>query len=146
MTAAKEAVDFSTLALLFGLMILVIFRMATVTRARALLFLAFVASLPPTILLLASGHFYTPWSWLPRIVAQFLAGALACAAVRRLRLTDRSRRAAGRSCRGSSSIRPPSRSSRWSAAYVTRGSRMLFPPPRAAARHRLSPPAWLYNG
>lgn len=81
--------------LLFGLMILVIFRMATVTRARALLFLAFVASLPPTILLLASGHFYTPWSWLPRIVAQFLAGALACAAVRRLRLTDRSRRAAG---------------------------------------------------
>lgn len=81
--------------LLFGLMILVIFRMATVTRARALLFLAFVASLPPTILLLASGHFYTPWSWLPRIVAQFLAGALACAAVRRLRLTDRNRRAAG---------------------------------------------------
>jgi peptidoglycan/LPS O-acetylase OafA/YrhL len=81
--------------LLFGLMILVIFRMATVTRARALLFLAFVASLPPTILLLASGHFYTPWSWLPRIVAQFLAGALACAAVRRLRPSDRSRRAAG---------------------------------------------------
>jgi peptidoglycan/LPS O-acetylase OafA/YrhL len=81
--------------LLFGLMILVIFRMATVTRARTLLLLAFIASLPPIILLLASGHFYTPWSWLPRIVAQFLAGALACAAVRRLRLTDRSRRIAG---------------------------------------------------
>lgn len=81
--------------LLFGLAILVIFRMATVTRARTLLLLAFLASLPPTILLLASGHFYTPWSWLPRIVAQFLAGALACAAVRRLRLTDHSRRIAG---------------------------------------------------
>lgn len=81
--------------LLFGLMILVIFRMATVTRARTLLMLAFVASLPPTVLLLASGHFYTPWSWLPRIGAQFLAGALACAAVRRLRLSDRSRRIAG---------------------------------------------------
>ena len=81
--------------LLFGLMILVIFRMATVTRARTLLLLAFIASLPPIILLLASGHFYTPWSWLPRIVAQFLAGALACAAVRRLRLTDRSQRIAG---------------------------------------------------
>ena len=81
--------------LLFGLMILVIFRMATVTRARTLLLLAFIASLPPIILLLASGHLYTPWSWLPRIVAQFLAGALACAAVRRLRLTDRSQRVAG---------------------------------------------------
>ena len=81
--------------LVFGLMILVIFRMATVTRARTLLLLAFIASLPPIILLLASGHFYTPWSWLPRIVAQFPAGALACAAVRRLRLTDRSRRIAG---------------------------------------------------
>ena len=81
--------------LVFGLMILVIFRMARVTRARTLLLLAFVASLPPIILLLASGHFYTPWSWLPRIVAQFLAGALACAAVRRLRLTDRSQRIAG---------------------------------------------------
>lgn len=81
--------------LVFGVAVLVIFRMATVTRARGLLLMAFVASLPPTILLLASGHFYTPWSWLPRIVAQFLAGALACAAVRRLRLTDRSRRLAG---------------------------------------------------
>jgi len=47
------------------------------------------------VLLLASGHFYTPWSWLPRIVTQFAAGALACAAVRRLRLTDRARRVAG---------------------------------------------------
>jgi peptidoglycan/LPS O-acetylase OafA/YrhL len=38
---------------------------------------------------------YTPWSWLPRIVAQFAAGALACAAVRRLRLGDTARRGAG---------------------------------------------------
>ncbi len=39
------------------------------------------------------GHrpFYTPWSWLPRIVMQFTAGALACAAVRKLRPTDRAR-------------------------------------------------------
>ena len=81
--------------LLFGALVVVIFRMARVTRARGLLMLAFVASLPPTILLLGSGVFYTPWSWLPRIVAQFLAGALACAAVRRLRLSDRSERMAG---------------------------------------------------
>lgn len=81
--------------LLFGLLALVIFRMKLATRARTLMFLAVAASLPPVVLLLASGHFYTPWSWLPRIVTQFAAGALACAAVRRLRLTDRGRHIAG---------------------------------------------------
>jgi peptidoglycan/LPS O-acetylase OafA/YrhL len=74
---------------------LVIFRMKLATRARTLMWLAIAASLPPVVLLLASGHFYTPWSWLPRIVTQFAAGALACAAVRRLRLTDRGRHIAG---------------------------------------------------
>jgi peptidoglycan/LPS O-acetylase OafA/YrhL len=81
--------------LVFGLLILVIFRIARVTRARSLLWLALVASVPPVLLLLASGHFYTPWSWLPRTLAQFTAGALAGAAVRKLRPTDRFRRAAG---------------------------------------------------
>jgi peptidoglycan/LPS O-acetylase OafA/YrhL len=81
--------------LLFGLIVLVILRMTQATRARSLMLLAFAASLPPVVMLLASGHFYTPWSWLPRIVTQFTAGALACAAVRRLRLTDRGRRIAG---------------------------------------------------
>ncbi len=81
--------------LLFGLAVLVIFRMARVTRARALFLLAFAVALPPTVLLLASGHLYTPWSWLPRIVAQFLAGALACAAVRRLQLGQGAQRGAG---------------------------------------------------
>ena len=81
--------------LLFGVLILVVFRMKLATRARSLMWLAFAASLPPVVLLLASGQFYTPWSWLPRIVTQFTAGALACAAVRRLRLSDRARRVAG---------------------------------------------------
>lgn len=81
--------------LLFGLLVLVVFRMRLATRARTLMWLAVAASLPPVLLLLASGQFYTPWSWLPRIVTQFIAGALACAAVRRLRLTDRARHAAG---------------------------------------------------
>jgi peptidoglycan/LPS O-acetylase OafA/YrhL len=81
--------------LLFGLLALVIFRMKLATRARTLMWLAVAASLPPVVMLLASGHFYTPWSWLPRIVTQFAAGALACAAVRRLRLTDRGRHIAG---------------------------------------------------
>ncbi len=81
--------------LLFGLLVLVVFRIARATRAWGLLWLAFAASLPPTLLLLATGEFYTPWSWLPRIVMQFTAGALACAAVRKLQLSDRARRGAG---------------------------------------------------
>ncbi|MBA0047664.1 acyltransferase [Mycobacterium sp. NPDC050853] len=81
--------------LLFGALILVVFRMAHATRARSLMILAVVASMPPVIMLLLTGQFYTPWSWLPRIVMQFTAGALACAAVSRLRLTHRARQAAG---------------------------------------------------
>jgi peptidoglycan/LPS O-acetylase OafA/YrhL len=81
--------------LLFGLLVLVVFRVARATRVRGLLWLAFAASLPPTMLLLATGQFYTPWSWLPRIVMQFTAGALACAAVRKLQLSDRARHGAG---------------------------------------------------
>ncbi len=81
--------------LLFSVLVLVIFRMAHVTRARGLFALAFVFSLPPVMLLLATGQFYTPWSWLPRIVTQFLAGALASAAVRKLNPSDRVRHATG---------------------------------------------------
>ncbi len=81
--------------LMFGLLALVVFRVARATRARSLVLLAVAVSLPPVMLLLATGHFYTPWSWLPRIIMQFTAGALACAAVRRLRPSDRARRGAG---------------------------------------------------
>jgi peptidoglycan/LPS O-acetylase OafA/YrhL len=81
--------------LLFGVLVLVIFRMAHATRARNLMWLAVAASLPPVVMLLVSGQFYTPWSWLPRIVMQFTAGALVAAAVTRLRPTDRGRRGAG---------------------------------------------------
>ncbi|MEO6795284.1 MAG: acyltransferase [Mycobacterium sp.] len=81
--------------LLFSVLILVVYRMMRVTSARALVALAIIASLPPLLLLLATGQFYTPWSWLPRIVMQFTAGALSCAAVRKLAPTDRFCRAAG---------------------------------------------------
>ncbi len=81
--------------LLFGLLVLVIFRAAHATRARTLMWLAIGASLPPVVMLLLSGQFYTPWSWLPRIVMQFIAGALVAAAAGRLRLTKRGRRGAG---------------------------------------------------
>src|SRR6201995_3205158 len=81
--------------LLFGLLVLVIFRMTRATRARSLMWLAVAASLPPVVALLVTGQFYTPWSWLPRIVMQFTAGALVAAAVTRLKLTDRGRTMAG---------------------------------------------------
>src|SRR4029079_7892350 len=81
--------------LLFGVLVLAIFRISRATRARGLLWLAIVASLPPALLLLATGHFYTPWSWLPRIIMQFTAGAPSCAALRKLQPTDRARRIAG---------------------------------------------------
>jgi peptidoglycan/LPS O-acetylase OafA/YrhL len=81
--------------LLFGGLVLVVFRMMHATRARNLMWLAVAASLPPVVLLLLSGQFYTPWSWLPRIVMQFAAGALAAAAVCRLRPSPRGRRHAG---------------------------------------------------
>ena len=81
--------------LIFGFLALVIFRLARATRARSLLLLAFATTLPPVMFLLASGQFYTPWSWLPRILLQFTAGAIACAAVRRLDPSDRTRMLAG---------------------------------------------------
>jgi peptidoglycan/LPS O-acetylase OafA/YrhL len=81
--------------LLFGGLVLIIFRIASATRARGLMWLAVAAALAPTLMLLAHGVFYTPWSWLPRIVMQFIAGALACAAVRKLQLSDRARKTAG---------------------------------------------------
>jgi peptidoglycan/LPS O-acetylase OafA/YrhL len=81
--------------LLFGVLVLAVFRMAHATRARSLMWLAVAASLPPVVLLLLSGQFYTPWSWLPRIVMQFTAGAMVAAAVGRLRPTDRARARAG---------------------------------------------------
>lgn len=82
--------------LLFGLLVLVIYRIHRATSARGLLLLAFAATVPPILLLVGSGgQFYTPWSWLPRIVLQFTAGALACAAVRKMRPTDQARRGAG---------------------------------------------------
>ncbi|PQM52876.1 MULTISPECIES: acyltransferase [Mycolicibacter] len=81
--------------LLFGVLVLAVYRVMRVTSARGLAALAIIASLPPLLLLLATGQFYSPWSWLPRIVMQFTAGALACAAVRKINPPDSARRAAG---------------------------------------------------
>ena len=81
--------------LLFAVMVLVVYRAMRVTSARSFAVLAVIASLPPLLLLLATGQFYTPWSWLPRIVMQFSAGALACAAVRKIDPGESARRVAG---------------------------------------------------
>lgn len=81
--------------LMFAPLILVLFRVGRATRARSLMVLATAVSLPPVMFLLVTGHFYTPWSWLPRIVLQFTAGAIACLAVRRLDPSDRVRQGSG---------------------------------------------------
>ncbi|WP_319450055.1 MULTISPECIES: acyltransferase [unclassified Mycobacterium] len=81
--------------LMFGVLILVIFRVAHATRARGLMLMAVAVTLPPVMLMLGTGFFYTPWSWLPRIILQFTAGALACVAVRKLDPSERTRKAAG---------------------------------------------------
>lgn len=81
--------------LLFGVLALVIFRMTLVSRTRSLLVMAFIISLTPVLFLAANGQLYTPWSWLPRIITEFTAGALAGAAVRRLQPSEKTRRRAG---------------------------------------------------
>jgi peptidoglycan/LPS O-acetylase OafA/YrhL len=81
--------------LMFGVLVLVLFRVGRATRARSLVLLSVAVTLPPIMFLLATGHFYTPWSWLPRIILQFTAGAIACLAVRRLRPSDHTRLGAG---------------------------------------------------
>ena len=81
--------------LLFPALALLLFRLRHRMRGRSLLLLAVVVSLPPALVLVATGHFYTPYSWVLRILAQFAAGALACTAIARLRPSDRVRRIAG---------------------------------------------------
>jgi peptidoglycan/LPS O-acetylase OafA/YrhL len=81
--------------LVYPLLAVVLYRMRRLTRGRSLLVLAFAISLAPMMLLAGTGYFYTPFSWVVRILAQFTSGAVAYTAVARLRPSDRVRRAAG---------------------------------------------------
>lgn len=81
--------------LLFGFVVLVILRMERATRARTLMLLAFAAASSTACRTGRWPAAVTPGADRPRIVTQFIAGALACAAVRRLRLSDRARHVAG---------------------------------------------------
>ena len=81
--------------LLFPALALILFRLRRRMRTRSLLVLAFLISLAPSMLLVGTGHFYTPYSWVVRILAQFTAGALACTAITRMRPSDRIGRVAG---------------------------------------------------
>lgn len=81
--------------LLFPLLVLLLARLERVAKARTLLIFALLAELPHVFFLLGTGYFYSPYSWLPRILMQFSAGALACLAVRRMTVTDRLRRVCG---------------------------------------------------
>ena len=81
--------------LLFPALALILFRLRRRMRTRSLLLLAFLVSLAPAVLLVGIGHFYTPYSWVLRILAQFTAGALACSAITRMRPSDRIGRVVG---------------------------------------------------
>jgi peptidoglycan/LPS O-acetylase OafA/YrhL len=81
--------------LVFPALALILFRLRRRIRSRSLLVLAFTISLAPSILLVETGHFYTPYSWVVRIIAQFTAGAVACTAIARMRQSDRTGRVAG---------------------------------------------------
>lgn len=81
--------------LLFPALALILFRLRRSTRSRSLFVLAFTISLAPSMSLVNTGHFYTPYSWVVRILAQFTAGAVAYTAVARMRPSDRASRVAG---------------------------------------------------
>ncbi len=81
--------------LFFPALALILFRLRRRIRSRSLLMLAVTISLAPAVPLVATGHFYTPYSWVVRIIAQFTAGAVACTAITRMRQSDRAGRVAG---------------------------------------------------
>jgi peptidoglycan/LPS O-acetylase OafA/YrhL len=81
--------------LLFPVLALILFRLRRRMRSRSLLVFAFAISLAPAMLLVETGHFYTPYSWAVRIIAQFTAGAVACTAIARMRQSERTGRVAG---------------------------------------------------
>jgi peptidoglycan/LPS O-acetylase OafA/YrhL len=81
--------------LVFPLVILLVWRLRWRTRVRTLTLLAAAVTLPCAALMFSTGQFYSPYSWLPRILLQFLAGAIAYAAVARCVLTERMCRAVG---------------------------------------------------
>lgn len=73
--------------LLFPVFALVLWRLKWRAKARVLLPLAFLVAAPCGLIMHYTGTFYSDFSWLPRILCQFLAGALIYAMVSRLVLT-----------------------------------------------------------
>ncbi len=81
--------------LLFPLLALVVLRLHHLMRARALFIASAVALVPLMIQLLAFHNFTGSYGWTLRILCEFTAGMLLCAAISRLDLTDRQRTIAG---------------------------------------------------
>lgn len=79
---------------LFPLLALVTLRLQRRLRARTL-FLASGLVMTPLLVIAINHASQAPWAWLPRILCDFTAGMLMCAAVSRLRLTHRQRAGAG---------------------------------------------------
>lgn len=81
--------------LLFPVIVLFIWRLRWRMRVWALGLLALAVTLPCALLMLSTGDFYSPYSWAPRILLQFTAGAIGYAAVSRCVLTPAMCRIAG---------------------------------------------------
>lgn len=81
--------------LLFPLLVLAVLRLQRRLRVRAL-FVASLAAMGPLMVAgLLNRGFGVEYAWLLRILCEFVAGMLLCAAISRLRLTARQRRTAG---------------------------------------------------
>lgn len=73
--------------LFFPVLVLLVWRMRWRLRVRASGLLAVAVTLPCALLMFSTGDFYSPYSWAPRIILQFAAGAIAYAAVGRAVVT-----------------------------------------------------------
>lgn len=80
--------------LLFPVLALVVLRLQQRVRARGLLLATAVVMTPLLVVAITRGT-QEPWAWVPRILCEFVAGMLLCAAISRLRVTDRQRTVAG---------------------------------------------------
>lgn len=82
--------------LLFPVIALLLYRLASVLRIRHLLACTVLLQSPTVILAVLGQSLYLPYLWVPRLLGSFVAGGLACVVVRRLPRTARNEKWASR--------------------------------------------------
>lgn len=86
--------------LLFPLLALVAARITRIASARVLVVLAMMSLSPLALVMINTGSFSSPYSWILRIMCQFVAGMLMYAAVASVEWTPQRRRVADWACIG----------------------------------------------